>query len=64
MLEVYYFCGLSFVLTVIIAVWLVRHPLVLLTVNVMPIAWFALGAPGVFVAALLLLPVAALFRRA
>jgi hypothetical protein len=38
--------GLVLVVAFVAAVWLVRHPLVLLTLNVVPVVWLMFGAGG------------------
>ena len=58
-----YFIGLLFVMmTIVVAIWLVRHPLVLLTVNVVPVAWWVFGAGGVALTGLLLVSAGFLVR--
>jgi hypothetical protein len=52
---VFFFIGLVFVAAIVVAIWLVRHPLVLLTVNIVPVAWWVFGVGGVALAGLVLL---------
>ena len=58
----YLFIGLVFVAAIVVAIWLVRHPLVLLTVNIVPVAWWAFGTGGVALAGLLLLSAGVVVR--
>jgi hypothetical protein len=51
----YVLLGLLFVATLVLTVWLVKHPLVLVSLNVVPVAWWMAGAAGAALAAVLLI---------